>query len=176
MKKQVDKMETDVKNDMKIEEIAARLVESLSRRGWHITFAESCTAGLAAARLVDVPSASAVFDGSFVTYANEAKIKYLGVRAETIARVGVVSEEVALEMARGAADSYGAEIGVGISGIAGPSGGTTAKPVGTVCFGFAVGDETLSATCRFGGIGRENVRRASVDFVYRTLAEKLGVL
>lgn len=169
-------MTADTKNEMNTEEIAALLVESLSKRGWHITFAESCTAGLAAARLVDVPAASAVFDGSFVTYANEAKIKYLGVRAETIARVGVVSEEVALEMARGAADAYGAEIGVGISGIAGPSGGTAAKPVGTVCFGFAVGDETLSATCRFGDIGRENVRRASVDFVYRTLAEKLGII
>ena len=150
-------------------------MENLAGRGWHITFAESCTAGLAAARLVDVPSASAVFDGSFVTYANEAKMRYLGVSADTIARLGVVSEEVALKMARGAAAAYGAEIGVGISGIAGPSGGTESKPVGMVCFGFAVGDETFSATCRFGDIGRAEVRRRSVDFVYRTLAEKLGI-
>lgn len=161
---------------MKTEDIALSVVKILARRGWHITFAESCTGGLAAARLVDVPSASAVFDGSFVTYANEAKMKYLGVSADTVSRLGVVSEEVAKEMARGAAAAYNAEVAVGISGVAGPSGGTESKPVGMVCFGFVVGDETFSATCRFGDIGRSAVRAASVDFVYRTLAEKLGVL
>lgn len=169
-------MKSDKNIRMNYEDLAVRIVEELSRRTWHITFAESCTGGLAAARLVDVPSASAVFDGSFITYANEAKIKYLGVRAETIARLGVVSEEVAAQMARGAADAYGAQIGVGISGIAGPSGGTAEKPVGTVCFGFAVNSEISTATRRFGDIGRDNVRGASVDFVYLTLAEKLGII
>jgi nicotinamide-nucleotide amidase len=159
--------------DMKRENTAEKVVRLLSERGWHITFAESCTGGLAASRLVDVPSASAVFDGSFVTYANEAKQKYLGVKADAISRCGVVSEEVAVEMARGAAAAYGAQVAVGISGIAGPSGGTAAKPVGTVCFGFLVGSEIFSATRRFGSIGRDKVRESSVDFVYDTLAQRL---
>lgn len=148
-----------------------QIVEWLKEKRWHISFAESCTAGLAAARLVDVPAASSVFDASFVTYANEAKVKYLGVSEETIESYGVVSEPVARQMALGTARANRAEIGIGISGIAGPAGGSPEKPVGTVCFGFAIGEDCFTVTKHFGSIGRNAVRQASVDFVYDTLVE-----
>ena len=138
-----------------------------------ITFAESCTGGLAAARLVSLSSASAVFAESFVTYANEAKIRRLGVLADTIARFGVVSEEVAGQMAAGAAKAAQADVAVGISGIAGPDGGTQQKPVGMVCFGFSVNGTVTTATKYFGNIGRNEVREKSVDFVFDTLSRLL---
>jgi len=138
-----------------------------------VTFAESCTGGLAAARLVSLPSASSVFSESFVTYANEAKTSRLGVLPDTIARFGVVSEEVAGQMAAGAAKAAGADAAVGISGIAGPDGGSDQKPVGTVCFGFFVNGEIKTFTKHFGAIGRNAVRERSVDFVFETLSSLL---
>ncbi|MBP3807818.1 MAG: CinA family protein [Eubacterium sp.] len=154
-------------------DIEYKVVELLIKKGFHITFAESCTAGLAAGRLVNVPDASKVLDVSFVTYANEAKVKYVGVDEETIERCGVVSEEVAGQMARGAAEAMGAEVGVGISGIAGPTGGTAEKPVGMVCFGICIDGEVSTYTKQFGNIGRNEVRACSVDFIYEKLAELL---
>ncbi len=151
-----------------------RVVNELIRRGWHITFAESCTGGLAAGRLVNVPDASRVFDGSFVTYSNDKKIEYLNVAPETIERYGVVSEAVALEMAEGAAEKNGAQVAVGISGIAGPGGATKDKPVGMVCFGFMGGETRRSYTMQFGAVGRGNVREKSVDFVFEKLLSLLG--
>lgn len=147
------------------------VVNELIKRSWHISFAESCTGGLAVAALVDIPNASQVLDASFVTYANGAKITMLGVSPKTIQDVGVVSEKVAGEMAAGAARANRAEVGVGISGIAGPGGGTAEKPVGMVCFGFYVAGKVFSETKQFGDIGRRAVREASVEFVYHTLKE-----
>jgi nicotinamide-nucleotide amidase len=152
-------------------DIEYKVVEKLIEKNFHITFAESCTAGLAAAKLVNVPDASKVLDVSFVTYANEAKQKYVNVNEDTIEAYGVVSEEVAGEMAAGAANAMGAEVGVGISGIAGPTGGTDKKPVGMVCFGFYVNGNISTYTMKFGDIGRNNVRAASVDFCYEKLLE-----
>ena len=123
-----------------------QLVNKLIEKNWHISCAESCTGGLAASRIVNVANASKVFNASFVTYANEAKIKYLSVSPETIEKYGVVSEEVVLEMANGVAKETGAEVGIAISGIAGPGGGTEKKPVGMVCFGFYVNGEY----CNYG--------------------------
>ena len=161
--------------------IAERVVNALIKHGLHISFAESCTGGLAAARIVDVPNASYVLDASFVTYANQAKVKFVNVAEESIAEHGVVSECVALSMAKGAAAPANAEIGVGISVIAGPSGGSPEKPVGTVCFGFYFGGKAecgipkfeISKTMHFGAAGRQAVRNASVNFVFETLAELL---
>ena len=144
-------------------------VALLKEKGWHVSFAESCTAGLAAGALVSVPSASAVLDASFVTYANEAKIKYAHVSEATLAAHGAVSEETAKEMAVGVAHETGAEVGVGISGIAGPTGGSAEKPVGTVCFGFFINGSVSACTCHFGDIGRDEVRDAAVRFVFRSL-------
>lgn len=150
-----------------------RVVELLIKAGYHISFAESCTAGLAAGKLVNVPDASKVLDVSFITYANEAKIKYLGVEDETIKAHGVVSEEVAREMALGVSRESGAEVGVGITGIAGPTGGVPGKPVGTVCFGIAVCGEVFTWREEFGDLGRNVVRDASVKFCYDRLVELL---
>lgn len=156
------------------QEISARkVVDKLIEKSWTISFAESCTGGMAAARLVSVPDASKVFAASVVTYANEAKMKYVDVNPETIAKYGVVSEEVALQMARGVAKANEAQVGVGISGIAGPTGSTTTKPIGMVCFGFVIGEKRFAKTCYFGEIGRDSVRRASVNFVYEVLEKEM---
>ncbi len=151
------------------EELLASLLE---KKGLHISFAESCTAGLAAARLVNVSGVSAVFGASFVTYANEAKIKFVSVSPDTLAAFGAVSEEVAREMAKGCALAAHAEVGVGISGIAGPSGGTAAKPVGTVCFGFYTPAGLESATAHFNG-DRASVRSQAVNYAFDTLLSLL---
>ncbi len=155
-------------------EDAQQVVRVLMERGWHIAFAESCTAGLCAARLVDVPDASRVLDVSFVTYAESAKTEYLAVSPETIERYGVVSEEVAAAMARGCAARAGCEVAVGVTGFAGPSGGTDKAPVGTVCFGFFVGGAVTTVTRHFGAVGRAEVRAAATDFVFARLCQMLA--
>ena len=149
------------------------VVEKLIEHGWHIYFAESCTGGLCCGTLVNVTNASKVLDVSFTTYANEAKIKFLGVSADTILKYGVVSEEVAREMASGVAKTAGCEVGVGVTGIAGPGGATAKKPIGMVCFGFCVNGDTVTFTKQFGEIGRNQVRKSSVEFVFNTLKEML---
>lgn len=151
-----------------------RVIETLRARGWHIAFAESCTAGLCAARLVDVPNASCVMDVSFVTYAESAKTAYLAVPSEMIKRHGVVSEEVAAAMARGCAARAGSEVAVGVTGFAGPSGGTQKAPVGTVCFGFFVNGAVSTEICHFGAIGRAEIRAAAVNFVFARLNHLLN--
>lgn len=149
------------------------VAQKLLKNGYHITFAESCTAGLCAAKLGEIPNISHIFDESVVTYANEAKIARLGVDPALIEKYGVVSEHVALQMAIGASARTGAQVAVGISGIAGPGGGSEEKPVGTVCIGYTIGETRFSQTCHFGDIGRNAVREATVDTVYAVLAEKL---
>ncbi|MBE6763894.1 MAG: CinA family protein [Ruminococcaceae bacterium] len=152
---------------------AQAVAQKLLQHGCHITFAESCTAGLCAARLGEIPNISHIFDQSFVTYANEAKIALLGVDPALIEQYGVVSEPVALQMAIGASARTGAQVAVGISGIAGPGGGSEEKPVGMVCIGYTIGEKQFSQTCRFGDIGRNAVREAAVDTVYAVLNENL---
>lgn len=150
-----------------------QVVEKLIEKKLHISFAESCTGGLCCGTIVNVANASKVLDVSFVTYANEAKIKFLGVSADTILSYGVVSEEVAYEMAQGVANAAGSEVGVGITGVAGPGGGTAKKPVGMVCFGFYIDGKVTTYTCQFGEIGRNQVRKSSVEFVLSKLLELL---
>lgn len=148
---------------------AEKTVALLKEQGKRISFAESCTGGLVAATLVDVPDASSVLDMSFVTYANEAKTDLVFVSPDTLAAHGAVSEQTAREMADGVCRRSGAHVGVSVTGIAGPGGGTPEKPVGTVCFGFCLGGDTSTCTCHFEGLDRRGVREASVAFVFRTL-------
>lgn len=155
-------------------ELAAALVARLTRRSAHIAFAESCTGGLLAAALVAVPDASRVMDLSVVSYANSAKERMLGVLPETLAAHGAVSREVAAEMASGVAKLSGAEVGVGVTGIAGPGGGSAEKPVGTVCFGFSVFGRTDVRECRFGELSRGEVRAAAVRFAIEQLLTLLS--
>lgn len=150
-----------------------QLVDKLLEKNYKISFAESCTGGLCCGTLVNVTNASKVLDMSLVTYSNESKMKLIGVKADTILSNGVVSEEVAYEMAEGVAATAGSEIGVGITGVAGPGGGTDKKPVGMVCFGFCVNGKTTTFTKQFGEIGRNQVRKSSVEFVFQTLIEMI---
>lgn len=156
---------------MKLEE---KLVECLINKGYTISFAESCTGGLCAARIINVSDASKVINESFITYSNESKIKYLGVSPDIISKYGVVSEHVVVQMALGVANTTNSNIGVGISGIAGPKGGTEIKPVGMVCFGFSINGKVTTKTLYFGNIGRNKVREKSVDYVFEELVNLLG--
>lgn len=146
-----------------------KLVNILKSKGWKISFAESCTGGLVAGTLVGVADASSVFSESVVTYSNESKIARLGVKKELIDLMGVVCEDVAGAMASGICNLTGAEVGVGITGYAGPTGGTLEKPVGTVCFGFFVNGKLVTKTVNFEDIGRNNIRQSATTYVFRTL-------
>ena len=119
------------------EEMESVVVRLLAGRKKTLALAESCTGGCIANRVTNVPGASAVFPGGFVTYSNDVKEKFLGVRAETLAAHGAVSEAVACEMAEGARQQTGADFALAVTGIAGPDGGTKEKPVGTVFIGLA---------------------------------------
>jgi nicotinamide-nucleotide amidase len=152
---------------------AERLLALARAKGALIATAESCTGGMVAAAITDVPGSSDIFDRGFVTYSNAAKIGVLGVKDDTLTRVGAVSEEVAREMAEGALARSGAVLAVSVTGIAGP-GGSESKPEGRVCFGLAgAGRLTLTETAEFGAQGRDKVRRLSRD---RALALLIAAL
>ncbi len=149
------------------------LLDRARDRGVMIACAESCTGGMVAAALTDLPGSSAIFDRGFVTYTNAAKIDLLGVSPETLAAHGAVSEQVALEMARGAFARSGAQIAVSITGIAGP-GGSEHKPEGRVCFGLATASGITTQTQEFGALGRDKVRRAARDFALGLIFEAIA--
>ena len=134
---------------------------ALESRGWMMATAESCTGGMISSAITDVAGSSVVFDRGFVTYSNAAKTEMLGVRPDTLATHGAVSEEVAREMAEGARARSAAELAVAVTGIAGP-GGSDQKPEGMVCFAVATPTGTTSETMQFGPIGRSFVRQATV--------------
>ncbi len=136
-----------------------------------IATAESCTGGLISGALTEIPGSSDTFDRGFVTYSNAAKMQMLGVRQDTLARHGAVSEEVAAEMAEGALRNSDAGIAVAVTGIAGP-GGSEHKPEGRVCFGITDSFGTRTLTEDFGAIGRQGVRAATVDLALRLLIER----
>lgn len=139
-----------------------------------ISTAESCTGGMVAAALTDIPGSSAVVERGFVTYTNTAKQEMLGVSANTLADHGAVSEEVAREMADGALTQSQAQLSVSITGIAGP-GGSEFKPEGRVCFGLAVqGHPTRTETVEYGALGRDNVRRAARDHALDLISKGLS--
>ena len=146
-------------------ESAEKLVNLLIEKKLHITTAESCTGGMVASRIVDVAKASKVFNVAYVTYANEAKEKYLNVDSKTIEKYGVVSEEVTKQMAFGALKEANADISIVTSGIAGPTGGTEYKPVGMVCFGVGIKDNVYTSTKYFGNIGRNKVRSMATEYI-----------
>ena len=148
------------------------LVNKLIELCYTIASAESCTGGMFASTIINVPCASKVINASIVTYSNEAKQKYCDVKKETLEKYGAVSEQVATEMAIGIAKQTHANVGVAFSGIAGPGGATPTKRVGTVCFAFAINDKVTSYTKIFDG-DRMEVRKSSVDFAINTLLDLL---
>lgn len=148
--------------DAQIADLVRRIAAALAAKSARIAVAESCTGGWIAKVLTDLPGSSAWFGYGVIAYSDEAKRSLLGVSAETLAGQGAVSDDVAEQMATGVRLASAAEIAVAVTGIAGPDGGTAAKPVGTVCFAWAgPGVQLLSKTRRFSG-EREAIRRQSV--------------
>jgi nicotinamide-nucleotide amidase len=148
--------------------------ERLKARGLKLVTAESCTGGWVAQAVTAISGSSDWFDRGFVTYSNDAKREMLGVRAETLDRSGAVSEETAVEMVRGALAASRAQVAVSITGVAGPTGGTATKPVGMVCFGWALAGGGADATTRHFAGDRSEVRRQSVLFALQGVLERIG--
>jgi nicotinamide-nucleotide amidase len=154
---------------------AAALLDAYKAKGLKIATAESCTGGLVAALLTEISGSSAVVERGFVTYSNEAKTDLVGVPADLIAAHGAVSEPVARAMAEGALTHSRADVTVGITGVAGPTGGTATKPVGLVHFGLArKGSATVHLERRYGDLGRETVRRRAVEDALSLLEQTLA--
>ena len=144
-------------------ERASALLKRYEARGLRIVTAESCTGGLVAALLTEVPGSSAVVDRGLVTYSNDAKIEMLGVSADLLAQHGAVSEEAARAMAEGVLRDSRADVAVAITGIAGPGGATDRKPVGLVHFALARHQDTRTLERRYGDLGRALVRMKAVE-------------
>ncbi len=142
--------------------LAGDAIAAARQAGLRIGLAESCTGGMIAAALTDVPGSSTVFDGGVVSYSNAVKIGVLGIDPATLDAHGAVSEQIAAEMAAGAAALGQTDIAVSTTGIAGP-GGSEFKPEGRVCFGWAGTRGTGTETVEFGAPGRDAVRRAATD-------------
>ncbi|MGF1693612.1 nicotinamide-nucleotide amidase [Photobacterium kagoshimensis] len=154
-------------------QVAISLGEALHQQGWIATTAESCTGGGVSAAITEIAGSSAWFDRAFITYSNEAKQQMLGVTEQALIAEGAVSETVVEQMAQGALAHSDAQISVAISGIAGPTGGTETKPVGTVCFGWA--DTTgwyCTSTQIFTG-DRTQVREQAVLFALQGMRDRL---
>lgn len=154
LKKRFQKFLYTTNKDETLEEV---IVSMLAERGMTISTAESCTGGLLAARLVNVPGVSGVLKSGYITYSNKAKQKLIDVQKSTLKKHGAVSEKVAKEMAKGCASNAKANVGVSITGIAGPDGATADKPVGLVYVGCCVNDKTKVAELRLTG-NRQKVR------------------
>ena len=148
------------------------IAEHLTSRRQTVTCAESCTGGLLAGALTSLSGSSQWFHQSFVTYSNQAKEERLGVMPDTLLKHGAVSRETVYEMARGAKAVAQADYALSISGIAGPSGGSVAKPVGTVWFGLTTPEGSFEQTVLFTG-DREAIRAQAVEYALAFLAEHL---
>lgn len=159
---------------MSLKQTAKQVSASIIKHGQCLATVESCTGGWVAKVLTDLPGSSAVLDCSFVTYSNQAKQNMVGVRAETLDQFGAVSEETAAEMASGALINSAATVSLSITGVAGPDGGTDAKPVGMVCFAWANKQGLLETeVCHFLG-DRKAVRRQSVVHALQGVELRLG--
>lgn len=161
-----------------LHELSSAVATAFSQRGWTLAVAESCTGGLLAASLTDLAGSSQWFERGYVTYSNAAKAHCLQVSPMLIEAEGAVSEAVASAMALGAQLSSGVTAAISITGIAGPSGGTEKKPVGTVCFGWALepadaSNRVTTATAHFLG-DRQSVRQQAVLFALRGLLQAIA--
>ncbi|MEZ5816587.1 MAG: CinA family protein [Hyphomicrobiaceae bacterium] len=142
---------------------AEGLLAAMRSKKLLVATAESCTGGLIAGLLTEIPGSSDVVDRGFVTYSNDAKTEMIGVRVELIADHGAVSREVALAMAEGALVHSSADVSVAVTGVAGPGGGTDAKPVGLVHIAAGrIGAEPIHMECRFGPLSRSEIRLKTV--------------
>lgn len=153
---------------MNTADLTKTLAEILLSRNWTISLAESCTGGLVCSTLTELSGSSEWFERGYITYSNEAKTECLGVPAEIIKAHGAVSEAVAKAMAEGARINSRSNVAISITGVAGPSGGTPEKPVGTVWFGWATAKQTQTKTMRFDG-DRQMVREQATEYALTEL-------
>jgi len=161
--------------DKETAEAALRVFDLCRERQLTLATAESCTGGLVAAAITDIPGSSDVFDRGFVTYSNKAKQALLSVSKDLLDKNGAVSAEVAKAMAQGAMNAAGTSIAVSLTGIAGPGGGSPEKPVGLVFIACADRQGRFHAReCRFGDLGRSEVRRRSVIAAFALIEEMLA--
>lgn len=154
-------------------EICQSLAERLTESGLKLATAESCTGGMIAAACTDLPGSSAWFDRGFITYSNAAKTELLAVEERLLRRAGAVCEGVARAMVLGTLSHSQAQVAISVTGVAGPTGGSPAKPVGTVWFGFAVPGQVITEKRHFEG-DRAQVRTATVHHALKRLLELLG--
>lgn len=156
--------------DDDIVDAAKRLLDICKRKNLTVATAESCTAGLVAGTLTEIPGVSSILDRGFITYSNQAKQDMIGVSAATLDAHGAVSRQTAEEMARGALAHAPVDLAVSVTGIAGPDGGSAEKPVGLVHFGAAArSGKLVHAEKRFGNLGRSEIRKLSVLQAFRML-------
>ena len=153
---------------MNASDLTKTLAQILLSRNWTVSLAESCTGGLVCAILTELAGSSEWFERGYITYSNEAKTECLGVPAQLIESHGAVSEQVAKAMAEGARINSGSNTAISITGVAGPSGGSIEKPVGTVCFGWATENQTLTKTMHFDG-DRQKIRQQAAEFALTEL-------
>lgn len=149
-----------------------QIVGLLCEKKVTLATAESCTGGMLASRIIDVPGVSEVFKAGFVTYANEAKQNLIGVKEETLAQFGAVSEQTAREMVLGAIKAAKADMAIATTGIAGPGGGTKEKPVGLVYIACGSADDIIVERCLFSG-SRKEIRQASVEHALGMLYKEI---
>ena len=148
------------------------LLDLLKKNHFTVTTAESCTGGMVAARLVDIPGISSYFEEGYITYSDRVKTKVLGVPEKTIAQFGVVSVETAIAMAEGACHVSGATCAIATTGVAGPDGGTDETPVGCVCFGCVVDGKSYCERVVFSG-DRKQVRKQATEYAITLLTDKI---
>ena len=161
-------------SELKLQSIAQHVMNLLLEKNFQLVTVESCTGGWVGKIITDLAGSSSVFSGSFVTYSNHAKQQMVGVQLATLETYGAVSEAVAAEMAVGGLQRTDAQVSVSITGVAGPSGGSEAKPVGMVCFAWAVEDNKPETTvCYFDG-SRDDIRQQAVEYALQGVALRLA--
>ena len=153
--------------------LVSQLASALLKKQWHLSTAESCTGGLVAAAITALAGSSDWFERGYVTYSNSAKSEDIHVSPELIAQHGAVSDQVARAMAVGAKQSSHAEVALSITGIAGPTGGSAQKPVGTVCFAWILANDAIHSETKLFSGNRQEVRQQAYEFSLKRLLELL---
>ena len=162
-------------HNIDLHEITQELARVLIKNHWHLSTAESCTGGMVAASITELAGSSEWFERGYVTYSNQSKSEDIDVSQNLIEQHGAVSDQVARAMALGAKQNSGSDLSLSITGITGPTGGSSEKPIGTVCFAWALAnDQIVSETKYFEG-NRQQIRQQACDFSLRKLLDLLRI-